>query len=1139
MTRQDYVDPRWQPTTFPTPRHERVHALLRRLISAGAADFFADACDMAQREPPLRSTTHLIAHLLREAEGEVLHVLAGLPGVPPEVQGRQDGREGNGHRKKVEAILVALDLAADPVATAWKEYAGGGRAWHREAHRARLRSARMPSDDFHARVDAFVDVLDVVLRAVEARYVTLLASIAPHLTASPPKKANLEAVERFLATGVTAIGHVFERIDASWLVPLRERNAFTEPPGVRFHEEGAFSFPSWPQADYFYRIAADVPDEVAATILSVPSVDNERVHLRFLHAATRMPPPVAARVAGHEAPWLEARQRWVSGLLPDAVAKLAVVLVDGGEVDAAITLLRAALALTPPDPERRWQGPTARFESWNYGRLVDDAIGALAAKAPQTTLDLLLDLIERAGASEAWSWRRRIDSGAHPGVDEPIDILFAQVRDLYLARAASGAAELRSAVNELEAKGARIYSRLAIHLLRVHGKAAPDLVVERATDRERLGAGDDDDDITLMVRDRFADLPPNDQARVIDALRENASFDNVRAEFEGRLDEDRIREISRHRLLKWLHALGDARPATVADEYAKLLAEFGPPQPADAGPMWGPKPPQRTSALLALSDDELLAYLRDWVADGNDPFEPSREGLAREVQKCAREQPERFARLARNFRGLAPPYVAHLLWGLHEVTKQRTEDPAKPVVLPPIDWASVVELLQWTAHRRTTSDDEDAPDNWTWARRMAVDLAEDAVAANVAGDETLARRAWVVIRDLMRDPDPTPERDAEHGDDPDTFAINTVRGQAIHAAIRVAQTLRKRSSAAPAASARSAPDAAETRPTARGPRWVAGQVKKWCTVVRRLLGRQRDPDPAEFTRDVHTEIARRADPKAEPSTPLRCILAMRFNAIFNIDRRLAADIAPRLFPTKADLSDTRRAAWRSFLLWNPPSGAVLDLLRESYAVAVDEVADADQKLAAELGDHLAWLGVRGAIDFTQPGNLLHAFVDRAPSAARHHALDDVGRALYRAEDPIPSDAVTRVERFWDWWATIVIARGDAGDLSAFGWWFTSKHLDVTWSVAALECVLAATGGQIDWEHEVLSKLAELAPGHPAVVARCLGGIIDSPDEWQVIRSTKEIRAALTSLLATPAAAEAREIASRLVARGSPEFQDLA
>jgi len=153
-------------------------------------------------------------------------------------------------------------------------------------------------------VDRFVEVLSALLSAAEASYTDILGTLEAVCAKAVPSNEDAEVAAGHLAPGVTALAHAFGKLSAHWLVPLRNRRVFSEPPQPLTSDEGTVSFPSWPQAAYLVRIARELPDEVAATIEGIPFVDNESIHIEFLEAACRMPAAVAARVARHEARWL-------------------------------------------------------------------------------------------------------------------------------------------------------------------------------------------------------------------------------------------------------------------------------------------------------------------------------------------------------------------------------------------------------------------------------------------------------------------------------------------------------------------------------------------------------------------------------------------------------------------------------------------------------------------------------------------------------------------------------------------------------------------------------------------------------------------------------------------------------------------
>jgi len=65
------------PFRFTDPRQERIYRRLRD-IGPGPAAFYRDACQLMESSAGLASTTHIIAHLLREVESALRDVLESI-----------------------------------------------------------------------------------------------------------------------------------------------------------------------------------------------------------------------------------------------------------------------------------------------------------------------------------------------------------------------------------------------------------------------------------------------------------------------------------------------------------------------------------------------------------------------------------------------------------------------------------------------------------------------------------------------------------------------------------------------------------------------------------------------------------------------------------------------------------------------------------------------------------------------------------------------------------------------------------------------------------------------------------------------------------------------------------------------------
>src|ERR1700693_4133849 len=59
--------------------------------------------------------------------------------------------------------------------------------------------------------------------------------------------------------------------------------------------------------------------------------------------------------------------------------------------------------------------------------------------------------------------------------------------------------------------------------------------------------------------------------------------------------------------------------------------------------------------------------------------------------------------------------------------------------------------------------------------------------------------------------------------------------------------------------------------------------------------------------------------------------------------------------------------------------------------------------AGKLAEHLITLYWRGRVTWDSHGGILQEFFDRAPQKARAHALEFVGRSLWRGQMPLAED----------------------------------------------------------------------------------------------------------------------------------------
>src|SRR6266700_89766 len=76
-------EPSFRSTDFTNARQERIYLRLSKRISEGTASFYRDACRLRNNIHLFDSTTHLIAHLLRDVESALRDVVLPNGYQPP------------------------------------------------------------------------------------------------------------------------------------------------------------------------------------------------------------------------------------------------------------------------------------------------------------------------------------------------------------------------------------------------------------------------------------------------------------------------------------------------------------------------------------------------------------------------------------------------------------------------------------------------------------------------------------------------------------------------------------------------------------------------------------------------------------------------------------------------------------------------------------------------------------------------------------------------------------------------------------------------------------------------------------------------------------------------------------------------
>ncbi|MES2304291.1 MAG: hypothetical protein V4558_02250 [Gemmatimonadota bacterium] len=923
--------------------------------------------------------------------------------------------------------------------------------------------------------------------------------------------------------GPTNAEYFFEKLSSpAWIEPLRRKNLFAPYPAERRGD--MISFPFWSPGKYLVRMAANAEARGAvASILKVlPTSDNPRVYEDVADAALALPPSLGAQLTTTLLAGLSGKFQL---LLPGKAAKVIVKLADAGFASQAITLARALFALTPSTPVPPDDDGTSslvrgeakgRFDSYEYGELLDVCVPGLAASDALGTVALLCDLLEVAVESGSLSQADGAEDYSY--IWQPL-IRVAEDRrnsirnDLVVGLRDAGETignhapdRLPAVLAEIAGRPTNVFRRIVLHLLSLFGER---LLPEVQRWLEDSAVRDDHGlrpEYNILLARFFGDLPGIVQQHYLEWVNAGPDVDEYVA-WRQRLDGTTPDEVDkagyvgvwkRDRLGIVRMFLGTGSHATTLE---RLEAEYGAapePGPLSRGAMtWvGERSPLTQEEADQLPWPALLGYLRTWKPS-DDPEGPSEAGLANAVrQKAVSDAGGAIVALAQA-EELHAAYAVALVEGIAGARRDGAV----------IDWAGLLDSLYEITSEAQTADGLGGNDRQlVGVRRSAISLVEDALSQtpDVIPFENRAL-VWKLIVRVTDDPDPTPQHEDRHGGNPLdalTLSLNTVRGKAFHAVAKYAL-------------------------------WVRRNIAV-------LSG---DTTTFDSMPEVRAVLESHLDASNDPSLAVRATYGQWFPWWVLLDEEWAKSHRDLIFPDAQLLQEYWHAAWEAYIVYCSPYSTILPILHPTYAKAIAELAAPSasapkpfESPTEHLAQHLMAYYWRGELGLEE-GGLVRQFFARAAEDHRRKALKSIGWSLHRAESAPGEEVTARLQALWNWRMQVDIR----AELGAFGSWFGSGRLDLPWSLWTLETVLSKsilpTPG-----HQVVQRLAAIAPQYPAATIRCLAWMVElASHDWSIHGWIDEARVILRAGLNSDdddTKARSEQLIQKLVAMRYRDFRTL-
>lgn len=255
-------------------------------------------------------------------------------------------------------------------------------------------------------------------------------------------------------------------------------------------------------------------------------------------------------------------------------------------------------------------------------------------------------------------------------------------------------------------------------------------------------------------------------------------------------DESRQEEWDETHRRDLLHPAFGQGDSEVDEKYQKLVERWGsvrdhPDFHMYSSSGWvGDRSPVASDALLSMSNDELMAFLKGFVPDSRSWDGPTYRGLASSISAAVRASEDGFSGRIGLFGDLPRPYQHGLLRGL----KERWSDDKRD-----INWSATLSLVQTIASTPDFRADlaADQAEGWEpsvrWVVSDIADLLKGATGTERHLPSELHESCLQVLR-LVLDATPT---DAGESSDAVSHAINSPRGRALESFIHLALAMRR------------------------------------------------------------------------------------------------------------------------------------------------------------------------------------------------------------------------------------------------------------------------------------------------------------------------------------------------------------
>lgn len=944
----------------------------------------------------------------------------------------------------------------------------------------------------------------------------------------PPTQQQIDtAVQRMRSPDLAA--YFFARLDNPlWVVPLQERNLFSNPPSPSRVEDGSIYHPSWPASKYLARMARHAPSEVASIFKDFETANN--IIGDILDAALLMPPAIAATLVPFVS---QTAQMGTLGLHFKDASDLCIRLANGDELPAAMALAEALFA---PQIESGQENFSRQDEYW-YREGLKEVLPVLIKQMPHEVLLRLCNWLEVAinakktidhhsGKDYSWMWRSAVEEHEQNKSYILAGVMVGFVRQGF-EQAINNNLPMEDALPILERQKYFVFRRIRIHLINEFAEKSPRLARQCIMDQTLFYDLYYKHEYMKLVERRLGLLTKVERNTWFGWIEAGPNISDFNKSIKNEFGRDATDEERQNRKKYWqfekLYCVRDHLDGKWQKFYEEMLAEYGEPELAYLNTRisigYGHRSPISIDQLVTWTLEEVIERVVTWSHDERQSIEDNIEGLVSTFDQYIATDPEMFSTRAMSLVFAPAIYVGTFIHQMAEAIRASRE----------IDIYTVLDLCRWVMGRpidegEVSAEEHDIIDNdWQWPRDEISQLLQNICAATYNSApkyklEGLREPIWLMLDELCRGNNASSFIHDISQDDPLTqdyltLGINSSRGKAVGAALEYA-------------------------------RWIADHHKE--------IVEKQEIVPGGFK--IMPEVQDMLEWQIAPgnrSVEAMALIGSQMGLLCWIDREWLVNNANRLFYldgiTRTPPIVEGWSAWNAFLIWVRPHIEFYRIFKKQFAYSVAQAKDVKltepdcEEPMNYLGEHMMLLYGRGQLGFDDDEGVLRKFLKESNPVIRRHAIGFVGRCLQNDID-VPNETIDRLMVLWElYWSDI--GKKDAleePDAELFGTWFSSGLFPEGWALNHLEAYVEVVSIP-EPDHAVMEQLLEIAPANILKAINILSHMVHGDREgWHVHGWQDSAKQILE--LAMKAGGSSRNHAIRIIdylwRRGYTSFGDL-